>query len=105
MVSSIRNYLLANQARFVATDQKKLPRTIIGYFHKRKKLFLLTDDTFFKACKGFSVVESAKELKRQKLLHSQDAKRHKAKFNVESMEGKIAIHFYAISADILKEDA
>ena len=108
IVASIRNYLMANQAKFIkTTGNKKLPALIVGYYHKRKKLFLLTDDTFAKACHGFSVNESAKVLDSAsvKLLHKHgDEQRFKACFSVQSINGQKKTRLYAIEAKILSED-
>ena len=105
IITSIRNYLFTNQAKFIdSANNKKIPSSIIGYYHKKKRLFLLTDETFAKACHGFSILESAKELDKANLLHKQDT-RHKSYFYVYSINGQKNIRFYAIKDEILLESS
>ena len=104
ILTLIKNFIFKHQKKFIHDDvsAEKLPPSIFGYYHKSKKLFLLTDETFAMACPGFSVTESAKALKKHGLLHTLKNDNHlNAQFTVNSIAGKKKIRFYAIKNSIL----
>lgn len=105
ILATIEEFIFANQSKFIVIEKKvkDLPFSGFGYYHKTKKLFLLTDATFTKACHGFSATESAKALRDVGLLHTQDFKRLKSYFNVGTVAGVKERRFYAIKEEILKE--
>jgi len=110
ILALIEEFIFSNQSKFIKIKKAKkgeppLPFSDFGYYHEAQKLFLLTGDTFAKACRGFSATEAAKVLDNAsvKLLHKQDVERLKAAFSVCTMAGTKKRRFYAIKDSILKD--
>lgn len=99
----IRDYIQANQSRFVPIDREFSGRDTAGYIVRTRHLldiFLFHEKSFTEASGGVSPKVVCAELKKRHLLHQNNSGKNKCRFTVVNSDAKAA--FYGIYSSILE---